>query len=61
VGFINILTHLLFVDDVLIFFLGSTNELISFRDMFFLYKKSMGMEFNDAKSAPYTSILEEGL
>jgi hypothetical protein len=55
------LTHLLFVNDVLLFCFGSTSELRSFRDLLLLYKKSMGMEFNDAKSSLYTFGLEEGL
>jgi hypothetical protein len=55
------LTRLLFFNDVLLLFLGSGSELRSFRDLLFIYKKGMVMEFNDAKSAMYTYGFEEGL
>eukprot|EP00253_Pinus_taeda_P030772 PITA_30772 len=44
------ITHLLFVDDILIFFNGSYNELKEFKSIFDLFLKATGMQINSGKS-----------
>lgn len=61
VGSSEILTHLLFVNDVLLFCLGSASELSVFIDLILLYKKVIGMEFNEAKSTLYNYGLDKDL
>lgn len=55
------LSHLMFVDDVLLFFFGSKREVSSFRDILHIYKKATKMEINNAKSALYSHELSEQL
>lgn len=54
------LSHLLFVDGVLLFCFGVECELEVFRDVL-LYKKATGMEFNEAKSTLFIYKLPEDL
>eukprot|EP00253_Pinus_taeda_P031667 PITA_31667 len=44
------ITHLLFVDDILIFSNGSYNELKEFKSIFDLFLKATGMQINSRKS-----------
>eukprot|EP00253_Pinus_taeda_P021761 PITA_21761 len=44
------ITHLLFVDDILIFSNGSFNELKEFKNIFDLFVKATGMQTNSGKS-----------
>jgi hypothetical protein len=44
------LTHLLFVDDVLLFCFGSEREGQCFKNIVQLYNKAIGMEINENKS-----------
>eukprot|EP00253_Pinus_taeda_P028493 PITA_28493 len=44
------LTHLLFVDDILIFLNGSVRDTISLNEILILFCKAMGMEINREKS-----------
>eukprot|EP00253_Pinus_taeda_P030540 PITA_30540 len=44
------ITHLLFVDDILIFSNGSFNELKEFKNIFDLFMKATGMQINSGKS-----------
>eukprot|EP00253_Pinus_taeda_P029977 PITA_29977 len=44
------ITHLLFVDDILIFSNGSYNELKEFKSIFDLFLKATGMQINSGKS-----------
>jgi hypothetical protein len=48
------LTHLLFIDDVLLFFYGSECEFIAFHDILYLYKKAINMDINEEKSTSYS-------
>lgn len=51
------ISHLLFVDDILVFTNGSTNELKDLKNIFELFLKAIGMQINPRKS----QIIEEGL
>eukprot|EP00253_Pinus_taeda_P033725 PITA_33725 len=44
------ITHLLFVDDILIFTNGNYNELKEFKCIFYLFLKATGMQINSGKS-----------
>lgn len=44
------LTHLLFVDDILIFLNGSVRDIIALNDILMLFCKATGMEINKDKS-----------
>ena len=49
------LSHLLFIDDVLLLCFGSNKEGDSLNEMLTLYGRVVGMEVNDTKSTLYTS------
>jgi hypothetical protein len=53
------LTHLLFVDDVLLFSGGSRREAETLRDILSLFSKATGMQINDRKSSLTTFLLSE--
>jgi hypothetical protein len=53
------LTHLLFVDDVLIFSGGSRREVEVLRNILSLFSKATGMQINDRKSSLSTYLLTE--
>jgi hypothetical protein len=50
------LTHLLFMDDVLMFTFGSYREGSQLQEILLLYNKATGMEVNCVKSALFTSV-----
>jgi hypothetical protein len=52
------LTHLLFIDDVLLFCFGSEREGQCFKNILHLYNKATCMEINENKSVVYTVGLE---
>jgi len=54
------ITHLLFVDDVLIFCTGSRRDAESLKDILNLFSKATGMEFNFRKSTISSNLLSEG-
>jgi hypothetical protein len=53
------LTHLLFVDDVLLFNGGSRREGETLRDILSLFSKATGMQINDQKSSLTTFLLSK--
>jgi hypothetical protein len=53
------LTHLLFVDDVLLFSGGSRREAETLRDILSLFSKATGMQINDRKSSLTNFLLLE--
>jgi len=53
------LTHLLFVDDVLIFSGGFIREAEVLRNVLSLFSKARGMQINDRKSSLSTHLLSE--
>ena len=53
------LTHLLFVDDVLLFIGGTRREAETLRDILLLFSKATGMQINDQKSLLTTFLLTE--
>jgi hypothetical protein len=53
------LTHLLFVDDVLIFSGGSRREAEALRNILTLFSKATGMKINEGKSTLTTNLLSE--
>jgi hypothetical protein len=53
------LTHLLFVDDVLLFSGGTRREAETLKDILLLFSKATGMQINDRKSSITTSLLSE--
>ena len=53
------LTHLLFMDDVLIFCIGTMRDLHTLNDILVLFSKSTGMEINFVKSTLTTHVLSE--
>jgi hypothetical protein len=53
------LTHLLFVDDVLIFSGGSRREAEALRNILTLFSKATGMQINEGKSTLTTNLLSE--
>jgi hypothetical protein len=55
------LSHLLFVDDVLLFLFGSEREGFQVKEILELFKLAIGMEVNKVKSTLFTSGLEEVL
>ena len=52
-----LITHLLFVDDVLIFFLGSLRDVQSLSDIMLLFSKATRMEINEGKYTVTTHLL----
>jgi len=54
------LTHLLFVDDVLIFCSGSRRDAESLNSILDLFSKATGMEYNTRKSTISSSLLSDG-
>jgi hypothetical protein len=59
VGRSESLTHLLFVDDVLLLCFGNDGEGQVFKDILQLYCVATGMEINENKSALFTSSLDD--
>jgi hypothetical protein len=59
-GGVNV-THLLFLDDVLLFANGSIEEGRSMSNILKLYCKFVGMELNEENSSCYYSSIEEGV
>ena len=53
------LTHLLFVDDVLIFYYGSVKDFNTLDDILKLFSKATGMNINFEKSTVTTHLLNE--
>jgi hypothetical protein len=53
------LTHLLFVDDVLIFSVGSRREAETLKNILLLFSKATGMKINEGKSSLTTNLLSE--
>ena len=51
------ITHLLFVDDVLIFCSGSIRDVHTLSDILSLFSKATGMEINERKSTVTTHLL----
>lgn len=58
VGYRGVLTYILFVNDVLLFYFSSGNKMVFFRDLLLFFRQVTRMEFNDFKSALYNSSLE---
>jgi len=58
VGRSKVLTHLLFIDDVLLFCSGYESEVHIYLDILLLYSKSTRMEINENKSTLYIDGLE---
>jgi len=54
------LTHLLFVDDVLIFCSGSRRDAETLKSILNLFSKATGMEFNSRKSTISSCLLSDG-
>jgi hypothetical protein len=59
VGRSESLTHLLFVDDVLLLCFGNDGELHIFKDILQLYFSTIGMDINENKSALFTFGLDD--
>jgi hypothetical protein len=58
IGSSEALTHLLFVDDVLLFYFGLEREGQCFKNILQICNKAIGMEINENKSTVYTVGLE---
>eukprot|EP00253_Pinus_taeda_P023539 PITA_23539 len=54
------ISHLLFIDDILIFSNGSANEINEFKSIFDLFLKATGMQINFRKSQAYVADLNRG-
>jgi hypothetical protein len=54
-------THILFVDDVLLFCFSFKCEFNAYMDILLLYKSTTRMEFNDTKSTLYFYNITDGL
>ena len=53
------ITHLLFVDDVLIFCFGSVRDVVTLGEILDLFSKATGMEVNVVKSSITSHFLRE--
>jgi hypothetical protein len=56
---IVVISHLLFVDDIMIFGQGSNRELKSINDILDIYCKAIGMEIHMSKSIMLFNKVEE--